>query len=142
MIIKTLLRDKIAAEKRNEDSRVQLKILSKPEFQTVIIVEMLKAAGRLFDGNNEMNIQILAELETFIRHLAEINKIPFSAIENMYNTLAGKYGLYNAQIAMEIDNEPPKNTDPVKTKLSVRNVEEFSGKPGEEKTDKTDQKTA
>jgi len=130
-----LLRDKMAANRRNTDANSKLTVLPKRAFQTAVVVEMFRSAGKLTEenkGNNDVNIQILAELETFIRHLAEINKIPYTAIENMYNTLANTYGVYNAQIAMETDNEEP----PPNNILPQKKLEEISSISKKETTDK------
>lgn len=97
-----LIRDKSAA--RAESSNA-VRILNKDEFQKALVLKLVETAGLIQNGNNEHNIQQIAELETIIRHLAEINKIPVVAIENMFNTLSQKEGLYNAQLFIELPEE-------------------------------------
>ena len=90
-----LIRDKSATREQNPGA---VRILNKDEFQKALVLKLVETAGLIQNGNNEQNVRLIAELETIIRHLAEINKIPVVAIENMFNTLSQKEGLYNAQL--------------------------------------------
>jgi len=100
-----LVRDKIPALTVANNQQVYVKILSKEEFQGALILELINKLGILKDGNEESNVEILAEAETIIRHLAEINKISPTAIETVYNKMVALKGNYSARLFMEIHDE-------------------------------------
>lgn len=106
----TLVRDKTPAKFIKDGHEVSVKILSTPEFQKTLLVELVNFAGKYntespIKSNCSNNNVILAEMETIIRHLAESSEITPERVEQVYNNLAKQGGVYNARLFMEIEND-------------------------------------
>ena len=108
----TLVRDKTPVKFIKDGHEVSVKILSITEFQKALLVELINFAGKYntetypeSDPVRSNNSMVLAEMETIIRALAESSEINPERVEQVYNNLANRLGVYNARLFMEIEND-------------------------------------
>jgi len=112
----SLIRDKIAPELQDKGCDINVKVLNSGEFHREILNSIAAEVAIIqkseFGQMDQTKLcQRIVEIETLLRTLAEVNKIPVAAIETVYNNMLKERGGYGARLYLERLDADKENTD-------------------------------